>query len=313
MKSDGERRLDPGALGSKPHDDPRVRAAIRTLVAIYFTRPRSNSPRIQEAIDAVNDALAGGIKRTEAAPVDAESLRSQPTFQKPDFNYLNQEVAALCAGLFLLNAGVGSKTDAMRRAAQARGFDIDEHTYKPGVPSSWRELIHWNDYQKAIIFFVDEGWHDGRDVLCNLAEACIKEGEPVPVWLVEFLIRATRDGTKALREKGRANRKGPNPYAKVNRDHAIAAAVRFIVDRTNYPATRAYGSKTKPSACSVVAEALQMLDVFTRGCGETTVNAIWSETKGATKGLFARPLKRARVSRRVSRRPPGGGALSFKL
>jgi hypothetical protein len=217
------------------------------------------------------------------------------------------EYAIVCATIFLWSRRIGALPDTLE--GELREFDIEPSALlcsPDGTGLEWRKLI--DRHHDLLISSVIRGWHHGRDVLCNYAEALEAEGEPWPRWLREFLIDATRDGAKARRERGRniKGRKGQDPYGNVDRDYVIAKAIRFVVDlcdcdptRNAATADRYSNDPTKQSGCSMVAKALQDLRV---AIGEPGVNAIWLETKQATRHLLDRPLRRLVLGGRSDRR-----------
>jgi hypothetical protein len=209
-----------------------------------------------------------------------------------------------CAILDLWSRRIGKLPARLER--ELRDLNIEPSTLicaPDGTSPEWRRCIE--RFHDALIGPVLMGWHHGRDVLCNFAEALKAEGEPWPPWLQEFLIWGTRDGAKARRERGarkQKGRKGQDPYGNVDRDYIIAMVVREIVELLDRKPLRSAATRdryptdpTKESGCSIVANALQDLGVL---IGEPGVNAIWRETRQGTHNLLDRPLVRRVLGKR---------------
>ena len=193
----------------------------------------------------------------------------------------------LIASIYLLHRGVGRATSTLQDIAQIEDIDLIGNVPPPGASEHSRRLMR--DHHDILISFIMDGWHHGRELLCNYALYLTEKAEPLPRWLVEFLIWGTRDGAKARRQ---GCSRTVRAYDNVDRDQIIANAVVRIVDITGCRATRNAQSRRngrKESGCSIVANALGLVGV---NMSELGVEKIWFETKGATVNLLDRPLKR---------------------
>jgi hypothetical protein len=219
----------------------------------------------------------------------------------------DKEVIVILASIFLLRSGVGKKTNKLRDLVRKYEIDLDD-ILNNGIPppegasEGYHRVIR--KHYGLIISTAMDGWNHGRDLLCNMAEAMLANGETPPPWLLAFLIWGTRDGTKARRE---GSKRIGRAYETADRDEGIARAVRYVIDRTGLKPTRTqHHSLTKPrnkrteSACSIVAQALGLLGC---GTGEPGVEKIWSDTKGATKSLLHRHVTRRAFRHAKAGRP----------
>jgi hypothetical protein len=201
----------------------------------------------------------------------------------------------LIASIYLLHRDVGKATSTLQDIAQIEDIDLIGNVPPRGASEHSRRLIR--DHHDIMIAAVMDGWHHGREFFCNYAQYLTKKAEPLPRWLVEFLIWATRDGAKARRQ---GCRRTVRAYDNVDRDQIIANAVLRIVDITGCRATRNAQSRRKrrkESGCSIVANALGLVGV---NMSELGVEKIWSETKGATVNLLNRPLRRSERRRQMN-------------
>lgn len=190
------------------------------------------------------------------------------------------EDATRYATLFLWCQGIRVTRDApasLRRIALEREIDLSDATYPPksiGADPAFDEFIR--KFHEKLIDCVLLGWRGAGDILCDFADRLMTEGEPLPPWLGKYLVWAARGDGEALRK----GRRGQDPYGNVNRDFAIATAVRLISDLSGLNPTRgeatAYAEKAE-SGCSVVAKALKDLGV--PRMSEKNVVAIWGPSK----------------------------------
>jgi hypothetical protein len=197
------------------------------------------------------------------------------------------DTIVLFASIYLLHRGVGKATCTLQDLAQIEDIDLIGNVPPRGASEHSRRLIR--DHYDILISFIMDGWHHGRELLCNYARYLMEKGEPLPERLAEFLIWGTRDGAKARRQ---GCRRTVRAYDNVDRDQIIANAVRRIVDITGCRASRNAAPKKNgrnESGCSIVANALGLVGV---NMSELGVEKIWFETKGATVNLLDRPLKR---------------------
>ena len=206
-----------------------------------------------------------------------------------------------CAIRYLWSRRIGEKLpERMERELRDRKVEPGQLLRPPdGTGPAWHALIM--RHHDLLISYVLDGWHHGKDILCNFAEDLRVAGEPWPPWLQEFLIWAVRNGAKAPRAHGGRDRKGRDPYANVDRDYIIAMTVKWIVDLRGGHATRNIATADhfsadpkKESGSSIVARALQDLGI---AIGESGVNAIWRESKQGTRNLLNRPLRRRILGR----------------
>jgi hypothetical protein len=119
------------------------------------------------------------------------------------------------------------------------------------------------------------GWRGAGDILCDFADRLHREREQFPSWLSEYLIRAARGNVEVLRKAFR--KRGQDPYANIDRDFAIATAVRLVAELGGFKPTRNPATEEWESGCSIVAKALGDLGV--RRMSERNVEAIWRASK----------------------------------
>ena len=189
------------------------------------------------------------------------------------------EYAIGCAVLYLWSRGIGTLPDRLERRARELTEPSTFLISPEGAGPEWREFIF--RHHEWLISYVHLGWYQGRDILCNLADDLMIEGESLPLWLQKFVVWAAKDGAKARRNRGRNGRKERDPYDKVHRDYSIAMAVRLIVELCGFRPTRNPHTK-KTSApecgCSIVVKALEGVGI---NMSEANVAAIWRATKRA--------------------------------
>jgi len=211
----------------------------------------------------------------------ATALERRARLSRPD-------TIVLIASIYLLHRGVGKAKSDLQDLALIEDIDLMGNVPPHGASEHTRKLIR--DHHDTLIVAIRDGWHHGREIICNYAQYLTGRAEPLPRWLVEFLIWGTRDGARA-RRKG--CRRTGRAYDNVDRDQIIANAVRHIIDVTGLDPTRNQEKKPrknrKESGCSIVATALGLIGF---SLSEKAVEKMWSETKGAKANLLDRPLKR---------------------
>lgn len=215
-----------------------------------------------------------------------------------------KEVIVILASIFLLRSGVGEKSDNIQDLVRKYEIDLDgildyDSNLPPeGASEGYHRVIR--KHYDLIVLAAMDGWNRGRDILCNCADAMLANGEPLPQWLVDFLIWGTRDGTKARRE---GSKRISRAFETMDRDESIAHAVREIINLTGLKPTRTQHKKPrnerKESACSIIAQALCSVGV---NMSELGVEKIWSDTKGATKSLLLRRPHAHRVLQHANTR-----------
>jgi hypothetical protein len=205
------------------------------------------------------------------------------------------EYAIGCAVLYLWSRGIGTLPDSLERRARESTEPSTFLISPEGAGPEWREFIF--RHHELLISYVHLGWYQGRDILCNLADEIIMEGESLPLWLQKFVVWAAKDGAKARWKRGRNGRKGRDPYDNVHRDYSIAVAVHVIVELCGFRPTRNPHTR-KTSApecgCSIVVKALEGVGI---NMSEANVAAIWRATKKGTSilALLDRPIIRRRT------------------
>jgi hypothetical protein len=194
--------------------------------------------------DSVTRAIA------KAAACERRARRSRP------------ESIVLIASIYLLHRGVGKATSDLQDIAQIEDIDLMGNVPPHGASEHSRRLIR--DHHDIMIGAVMDGWHHGREIFSNYAQYLTGKAEPLPRWLVEFLIWGTRDGARA-RSKG--CRRSGRAYDNIDRDQIIANAVRYVIDGTGLDPTRNQEKKPrknrKESGCSIVAAALGLFGFST--------------------------------------------------
>jgi hypothetical protein len=123
-----------------------------------------------------------------------------------------------------------------------------------------------------LIAMARAGDTDARDVLRTVMIEIQSRGEPMPTELVNYNMELLHGGLHQP--------PGPKRKDKLLRDLCIAMTVAAVHDRFGLSPTRNTASRgrpsARPSACSVVAEALALAHMGLGKRSEKAVEAIWS-------------------------------------
>jgi hypothetical protein len=125
--------------------------------------------------------------------------------------------------------------------------------------------------------FARAGWTLAYEALRELILEYLDRREPLPTYLAAFAM-AVAAGDRFRRMPAR--RKSDN----IMRDLIITFVVRFVSERFALRPTRNPAAHRRPSACSIVTDALRLEGVL--AIAESGVNKIW-ERHGADVGKMS--------------------------
>jgi hypothetical protein len=154
---------------------------------------------------------------------------------------------------------------AIREAAfylNYQAYRYDYNRWEPEVALYWCDFRERN--RDVLISMALSGWTPAHALLTEMSLFLTKLGEPLPLWLQEYVVASAHVG-------GIKPRRGLNPVANAIRDLAIAATVELVAERHRTKHTRSCGTE-RESACSIVAQSLSCLGTH---MSESRVVSIW--------------------------------------
>jgi hypothetical protein len=160
--------------------------------------------------------------------------------------------------------------DALRRRGyvaicEAPGSDAR----RAHLQSTWAKASNNDD---RIRDMVSEAWAGDQEVdseLRDLAVACIRRREGLPLPLADFVI----DALVGVGSGKKAKKRGQNPLANIDRDSLILEAVEHS-RKSGLHLTRNEATETPYTACWIVAEAIAR--VSGKRFSESAIYKIWS-------------------------------------
>jgi hypothetical protein len=129
--------------------------------------------------------------------------------------------------------------------------------------------------RKGLLSLARDGWQPAHIILCDVAKFLTAFGDPLPLWLQEYVVFAANEsGT-------RRSKRGQDPLTNLVRDTIITQAVDMVTHRHGFHPTRNIVT-TAECGCSIVAKALQHVAIH---MSEANVAAIWRKHRriGASK------------------------------
>jgi hypothetical protein len=146
----------------------------------------------------------------------------------------------------------------------ALGRDRDD-----GVSNSEIALVHCHLHATSrarLLHLARAGWKRAHDTLCGMARFLTTIGDPLPLWLQEYVILDANLLAEQLPNRG------VDPWENVERNIVIANAVEDMRWRHGLRATRNRATSGE-CACSVVTKALAKY--YGLNMTEANVVAIW--------------------------------------
>ena len=119
--------------------------------------------------------------------------------------------------------------------------------------------------RKAIIALASFGWHPAHELLWKMAEFLTDIGDPLPIWLQQYIVVERSKKTCPKRASG-----------NLVRDTVISLAIEHIAMRHAVHPARNPATSARESACSIVQRGLERLGIHMT---EANVNAIWQKTR----------------------------------
>jgi hypothetical protein len=141
------------------------------------------------------------------------------------------------------------------------------HLSDAEVALSWCHFRETN--RSALVSLARGGWHTAHAILCEMALFLTEVGDPLPLWLQEYVVFSAADG------EAKGSKRGQNALTNVARDMAIAMATDFITEMYKLRPTRSTATNTE-CGCSIVAKALEGLSIY---MSEANVAAIWQRQR----------------------------------
>jgi hypothetical protein len=135
-----------------------------------------------------------------------------------------------------------------------------------GEPDFAVALCHVKETnRRALISLARSGCGAAHDSLCGMANFLTALGDPLPLWLQDYVVAAAQMG-EPRRSRGR------DPWVNFLRDVAIGQAVGMVTDAFRLKATRNEAT-TVECGCSIVAIAINRYAEF--DITEANVVKIW--------------------------------------